>query len=82
MASLEYQPRYLAYCKANGNTPEEQKQADEEIWPGGRMTGFICWIFKAWEHWAEEADETPEWAGTWSRRQHGLFDSWLAGKYL
>jgi hypothetical protein len=37
-------PRYLAYCKAHGNTPEEQKELDEREYPGGSMCGFMLWV--------------------------------------
>jgi hypothetical protein len=38
-------PRYLAYCHANGKTVEEMKAFDEKKYPGGRMCGFIIWMF-------------------------------------
>ena len=41
-----YQPRYLAYCKEHGNTPENQLAQDGNTYPGGRMTGFMLWISK------------------------------------
>jgi len=40
----EYQPKYLAYCAANGNTPEQQLKADANAYPGGKMCGFILWV--------------------------------------
>ena len=40
----EYQPRYVAYCKANGNTPEAHLEADRLRYSGVRMCGFICWM--------------------------------------
>lgn len=37
-------PRYIAYCTAHGNTPEQQAAADEIAYPGGRNCGFILWM--------------------------------------
>lgn len=37
-------PRYLAYCRAHGKTPEEMRVQDAEDFPGGKMCGFILWI--------------------------------------
>jgi hypothetical protein len=37
-------PYYLAYCKANKNTPEIQMEQDQKSYPGGVMCGFILWI--------------------------------------
>jgi len=39
---VEYNERYLDYCKENGCTPEEMKVKDN-----GRMTNFICWTPKS-----------------------------------
>lgn len=44
--------RYLAYCDAHGRTPDEQLVADEALWPGGKMTGFILWNSAQWEAFA------------------------------
>lgn len=41
---MKYQPRYLAYCNANGLTPEEQLERDRAAYPGGCMCGYILWI--------------------------------------
>ena len=40
--------RYLAYCKAHGNTPDAQMAADEVAYPGGKMCGFLLWIGRKW----------------------------------
>jgi hypothetical protein len=39
-----WNPRYAAFAKAHGRTPEEQSVFDDAKWPGGVMTGFILWV--------------------------------------
>ena len=38
------QQRYLSYCKANNNTPDEQLILDKLTYPGGCMCGFMFFI--------------------------------------
>lgn len=40
---MNWNPRYLAYCRAHGKTPEKMLEHDEERFPGGCMCGFILW---------------------------------------
>lgn len=47
-------PYYLAYCTAQGRTPDAQRAHDVTAWPGGRMCGFILWMSAAYRAWAEE----------------------------
>lgn len=37
-------PRYLAYCRAHGKTPEQMEARDGILWPGGSMVGFQLWM--------------------------------------
>jgi hypothetical protein len=74
-----WQPRYVLFAQANGHTPEQQMDADDEAWPGGIMTGFICWIGEQWrgfcrEHGSRNVDD--------ARLKYGdvideMFDQWL-----
>jgi hypothetical protein len=41
---MNWNPRFVAYAKSNGNTPERQLEVDKEAWPGGCMVGFTSWI--------------------------------------
>lgn len=46
MIDLRWQPRYVEYAQAHGNTPERQYEIDGEAYPGGRMAGFIVWCIE------------------------------------
>lgn len=37
-------PRYIAYAKAHGETPEGRMETDKRRWPGGCMVGFMLWM--------------------------------------
>lgn len=39
-----WNPRYVLYAAHEGRTPEQQVAHDDTRWPGGCMTGYICWI--------------------------------------
>jgi hypothetical protein len=54
-----YNSRYLAYCKSNNNTPDQQKQIDLVDWPGGKMTGFILWMKEQWYKFYAEHNLDP-----------------------
>lgn len=43
MSKGKWNPRYLAYCRAHGKTPEAMLLHDQEQFPGGCMCGFILW---------------------------------------
>lgn len=40
----DWNPRYVAFARANKRTPDEQVVFDRKAYPGGSMTGFILWI--------------------------------------
>ena len=50
-------PRYLNYCRVNGNTPEEQMKIDSEKRPTHNLRGFGCFIF---DHLSKFRTENPE----------------------
>lgn len=39
-------PRYAAYARAHGRTPEAMLEHDRAEFPGGCMAGFIAWMSK------------------------------------
>jgi hypothetical protein len=42
--SHPWNPRYVAYAKAHGKTPEQMMEQDGMDYPGGCMAGYIVWI--------------------------------------
>ena len=71
-------PRYLAYCAAHGNTPEQQMAADVAAYPGGKMCGFMLWICRKWQEFAEaHGCKVSYWLRIWD---HNEFDMWLSSK--
>ncbi len=50
-------PRWLAYCKSQGNTSEEQFLKDDKKYPGGIMCGFILWIAEKREEFFKKHPE-------------------------
>lgn len=75
MSSPEYQPRYIAYCKDQGRSTEDQMDHDSLKWPGGVMCGFILWISNRWATWKKENNWPPH--AVVSETQHTAFDKWL-----
>jgi len=42
--ATSWNPRYVAYAKAHGKTPDAMMEHDRDAWPGGCMCGFILWM--------------------------------------
>ena len=72
---MSYQPRYAAYARAHGKTPEQMAGHDEEQWPGGCMCGFILWIGDRWREWRKLKGYSHNWI--LSEADHVEFDAWL-----
>lgn len=71
----EWNPRYLAYCRATGGaSPYATLARDRMQYPGGSMCGFILWISRQWRAWRAETGH----AGALGPAEHAAFDAWLA----
>jgi hypothetical protein len=55
--------------------------SDDERYPGGRMTGYVIWIRRRWQAWAEARGHvmpgSPYWNLVLTRDDHAEFDDWL-----
>lgn len=70
-------PRYRAYCRFHGLSPEKMAEVDEKRWPGGRMCGFILWIG---ERLAEARQDCPTFFLFGVLCNHAGFDAWLEAR--
>lgn len=68
-------PRYVAYARAHGCSPEDMLKLDEEHYPGGRMAGFITWVSERWADWRVANDRPRD--AILSSEDHASFDAWL-----
>lgn len=58
MGGVSWNRYYLAYCAANGNSPEAQLAADRARFRTGHMLGFMKWIQGRWDAFYRERDIT------------------------
>jgi hypothetical protein len=73
---LEWNPRFTAYAKSQGNTEAEQLKADRARFPGGWGAGFMCWVGEQWRaFYAEQGRTVPDHIG---QSDHAGFDAWLS----
>ena len=56
--SGNYQPRFLAYCYLNNNTPEAQINEDRIKYPGKYIAGFMLFIIKLSAEYKKLTDGT------------------------
>jgi hypothetical protein len=69
----DWNPRFVAYARSQGRTPEDQAGFDDELYPGGRMTGFILWMSHQWEKFrGNRSRYTP-----WSQEDYAAFDAMI-----
>jgi hypothetical protein len=77
-----WNPRYLAYCVAQGvDDPSAILEMDRKRWPGGVMCGFLLWIGTMWSEWYVSIGKSH--LSYYDRRfyqDHAAFDRWLKGR--
>ena len=71
-------PRYLAYCRANRNSPEQQKAIDTEAYPGGKMCGFMLWISQQVRAFTAEC---PQHLLNGEIANHAAFTAWIEARF-
>ena len=76
--SAPYQPRFVAYARAQGRTAEEQAALDAQR-PTGRMMPFIVWIGRQWAEWDRVSGHRV--GDPHSPQDHLAFDAWLLERF-
>lgn len=77
--SAIWNPRYVAFARSQGRTPDAQREHDREEWSGAAAMPFMLWIRKQWrEFFAERGEKVPEGIVP---AQHEAFNRWLEAKY-
>jgi hypothetical protein len=71
---MTWNPRYVAYARAHGNTPEHQSALDRERFPGGRMAGFLVWLGEQHRAYTSAGLHV---GSVWTDPDHAEFDAWL-----
>lgn len=71
----KWNPRFLAFSRSQGRSPEAQLDHDREAAPGGCMAPFMTWISERWVQW-RSVHGYGRWAPL-SREDHASFDAWL-----
>lgn len=71
--SANYQPRYLAYCRWHGRSPEAQLEADVSMAP------FMAWVSDRISEWATSVGHARAryWLATISLAEYAVFAVWL-----
>jgi hypothetical protein len=75
-ATKAWNPRYLAYCRSQGEAdPEAMMALDAQRFPGGCMSGFCCWIQDKWREFDAQKGYGSRHVRT--NADHAEFDAWL-----
>jgi hypothetical protein len=85
-ARAEWNPRFEAYARAHGRSPEAMLEHDRKAWPGGCMTGFMLWIGEQWTAWLTPQDRkygatTQRAKDILTAEDHAAFDAWLQKRH-
>lgn len=77
----EWNPYFLAYCRAHGMEPEAMLAHDRGRWLGGTMAGFVVWIRQQWRAWDATQDHPRGWSryDARSEDERARFGAWLDG---
>ena len=78
----EWNPRYICYCFAHGNTPQQQYSVDRKRWPGGMMCGFILWNEEMISLFSRMHGKEGFYFvhGNLTTEGHEAYDAWLIGQ--
>ncbi|MEZ2310787.1 hypothetical protein AB6809_29505 [Paraburkholderia sp. RCC_158] len=73
------QPRYVAYCVAQGAaSAAAQEQVDKARWGHRWMMPFAMWLSDETRQWCRETN-TPPAGMSWT--EHAAFTEWLTARY-
>jgi len=72
----DWNPRFVAYARSHGNSPEAQLELDAEQWPGGKMAGFVLWISERWREWRSDNRRGRD--DFLSNEDHASFDAFIS----
>ena len=75
MTEPGWNSRYLAYCRSQGRTPEQQREWDWQESPGAVMMNFSLWIQDRWWEWRKMRGYPGSQIMT--HGDHLAFDKWL-----
>lgn len=71
----KWNPRYVQYARVHGHTPEQQLKIDDEVYPGGKMFGFILWNTEMIDTF-QQIDPDAFFLGQLTIQGHKRFDEW------
>lgn len=77
---LTWNPRYLAYCRWHGVTPDEMLAHDRKVWPGGPMCGFILWSHARIQEAYKAIPLAFVPGGGLTEKGHEIYDAWLEAR--